>query len=154
MVASRLVQGSATNEQVILLAETCTGPDGKKLQGNFAQATSAYIAKFPQKDGIQSFQTGDGPAAYRYTILKEQGITFLVFSELQVKYRILVAFLNEFRTLFFRRIHSDVRFAVAYSLQNEFDSQDPTLDKMIMKYNDRRYDKVNEALEKTEQVRG
>lgn len=152
VLASRLVRGSPTNEQVVLLAETCTDIDGRKLQGNFAQATSTYLSKFPHKDGLQSFHTGEGSNSYRYTILKDGEITFLVFSDAQVRYRILRSFLEEFREVFFQRFPYDVSTAVAYSLQNQFDSQSPTLDKLIRKYNDKRFDKVNHALDKTEQV--
>ena len=69
-----------------------------------------------------------------------------------MRYRILAAFLQEFRALFRRRIHSEVEFALAYSLQNEFDSAEPTLEQLIHKYNDKGFDRVNLALDRTEQV--
>ena len=85
VLASRRVKDSANNAQVVLLTETCTDYDGRKLQGNFAQATSKYLSIFPHKDGFQSFQTGEGSHKYRYTILKDGEIMFLAFSDGQVR---------------------------------------------------------------------
>ena len=85
-VASRVVPRPEVNDQVVVVAETCTDEVGRKVSGNFAQATALYLPKFPHQDGFQSFNTGKGTNSFRYTILKAGDMTFLTFSDAQVRW--------------------------------------------------------------------